>query len=98
VRKAGITLEGITEGVALLWVLFAAGAYLLLAACPLNPRTDAGPSPLRSLDAHALALLACVLLAGIINRFRGPGGADSPAPAPDAPPGGLAAEAVREDR
>jgi hypothetical protein len=64
-------LEPVLNAVALLWLLFVAGSYLLLAFYQVTDKTDGAPSPLDSLDGHAVALLAVVLLAGIIKCLGG---------------------------
>jgi hypothetical protein len=72
-RSLASHLQPVLNAIALLWLLFVAGSYLLLAWLPVTEKTDGAPSPLDNLDGHAVALLAVVLLAGIIKCLGGRG-------------------------
>jgi len=72
--------QRLADGVALLWLAAVGAAYFYLAQQPLDPDRSPTRAPLAPYDGLALALLAGVLLAGIIrclaqSRRRQPEGA-----------------------
>jgi hypothetical protein len=75
--------------IAVFWLLFVAGAYLLLAYFQPATSNNLASSPFDRLDAPSLALLACLLLAGIMRygseRRRVPGATPTAGPEPPAP-------------
>ena len=70
-KEAAGWVQRLAGAVAVLWLAVVGACYLLLAGMdPLDPRSGRA-SPLEALDAHSLALLAAVILAGIIKRLPG---------------------------
>ena len=73
----------------LFWLLFIASACLVLATFQPTIANNTAPSPFDGLDAPSLALLACVVLAGIMRygfaRRRAPAATRGAAPGPPPP-------------
>ena len=97
-KPTPLSLEPVLNAIALLWLLFVAGSYLLLAWLPVTRKTDAAPSELNALDGHAGVLLALVLLAGIIKCLRGTVRARSGRAASPAGPGAPGTDPAPDNR
>jgi hypothetical protein len=91
-------VEPLSRWIAVFWLLLVAACYLIMETSPLNSATNGTSrlSPWDRLDGPAVALLAVVLLAGIIRRLPGARGEPPPEGAPARQ--GPAAEAARDTR